>query len=41
MGWVDELPCVVRETGAQYVVNTDGQCVAVLLPIKEYEHYVE
>ncbi len=37
----DKLPQVVRETGAQYVVDTKGQCVAVLLPIKEYEHYLE
>ncbi len=37
----DKLPRAVRETGAQYVVDTKGQCVAVLLPIKEYEHYLE
>jgi PHD/YefM family antitoxin component YafN of YafNO toxin-antitoxin module len=37
----DKLPRAVRETGAQYVVDTEGQHVAVLLPIKEYEHYLE
>jgi PHD/YefM family antitoxin component YafN of YafNO toxin-antitoxin module len=31
----------VRETGAQYVVDGDGQRVAVLLPIQEYEHYLD
>ena len=37
----DKPPRVVRETGAQYVVNAEGQHVAVLLPIREYEHYLE
>ena len=37
----DNLPRTVRETGAQYVVNGDGQRVAVLLPIQEYEHYLD
>ena len=37
----DNLPCAVRETGAQYVVNGDGQRIAVLLPIQEYEHYLD
>ena len=37
----DNLPRTVRETGAQYVVNADGQRIAVLLPIQEYEHYLD
>jgi PHD/YefM family antitoxin component YafN of YafNO toxin-antitoxin module len=37
----DNLPRTLRETGAQYVVNGDGQRVAVLLPIQEYEHYLD
>jgi hypothetical protein len=37
----DKPPRAVRETGVQYVVDTNGQHVAVLLPIKEYEHYLE
>ena len=37
----DNLPRIVRETGAQHVVNRDGQRIAVLLPIQEYEHYLD
>jgi PHD/YefM family antitoxin component YafN of YafNO toxin-antitoxin module len=37
----DNLPRIVRETGAQYVVNADGQRIAVLLSIQEYEHYLD
>jgi PHD/YefM family antitoxin component YafN of YafNO toxin-antitoxin module len=37
----DHPPRAVRETGAQYVVNEDGQRIAVLLPIQEYEHYLD
>jgi hypothetical protein len=37
----DNLPRTVRETGAQYVVNGAGQRIAVLLPIQEYEHYLD
>lgn len=37
----DNLPRAVRETGAQYVVNENGQRTAVLLPIQEYEHYLD
>ena len=40
-GLTDDLPRAVRETGAQYVVNRDGQRIAVLLPIQEYEHYLD
>ena len=38
---LNDSPRAVRETGAQYVVNAEGQHVAVLLPIKEYEYYLE
>jgi PHD/YefM family antitoxin component YafN of YafNO toxin-antitoxin module len=34
-------PRTVRETGAQYIVNADGQRIAVLLSIQEYEHYLD
>jgi hypothetical protein len=37
----DNPPRTVRETGAQYVVNADGQRIAVLLSIQEYEHYLD
>ncbi len=38
---LSDSPRAVRETGAQYVVNAEGQHVAVLLPIKEYEYYLD
>jgi hypothetical protein len=37
----DHPPRTAREIGAQYVVNRDGQRIAVLLPIQEYEHYLD
>ena len=37
----DNSSHTVREPGAQYVVDGDGQRVAVLLPIREYEHYLD
>jgi PHD/YefM family antitoxin component YafN of YafNO toxin-antitoxin module len=37
----DNLPRTVRETGTQYIVNREGQRIAVLLPIQEYEHYLD
>ncbi len=32
---------ILREQGARYVVDTQGQPVAVLLTIEEYEHYLD
>jgi len=31
----------MRDTDVQYVVDTEGQCIAVLLPVEEYEHYLD
>jgi hypothetical protein len=38
---IDNSSRTVRETVAQYVVNEDGQRLAVLLPIEEYERYLD
>ena len=32
---------ILYEQGARYVVDTQGQPVAVLLTIEEYEHYLD
>jgi len=32
---------MLREQGVQYVVDTAGQPVAVLLAVEEYEHYLD
>jgi PHD/YefM family antitoxin component YafN of YafNO toxin-antitoxin module len=37
----DHSTRTVREIGVQYVVNADGKRTAVLLPIEEYEHYLD
>lgn len=31
----------IREHGARYVVGSEGQPVAVLLTLEEYEHYLD
>ncbi len=31
----------LRERGARYVVGSEGQPVAVLLTLEEYEHYLD
>ncbi len=37
----DEFTVILREQGVQYVVDTAGQPVAVLLAVEEYEHYLD
>ena len=37
----DDLAGVLREQGARYVVGTQGQPVAVLLTMDEYDHYLD
>ena len=37
----ENLEHVLRERHARYVVDTQGQPVAVLLTIGEYEHYLD
>jgi len=37
----NELSHALREQGAQYVVGTEGHPVAVLLTLKEYDHYLD
>lgn len=37
----NELGRTLRESGARYVVDTQGQPVAVLLTIEEYDHYLD
>jgi PHD/YefM family antitoxin component YafN of YafNO toxin-antitoxin module len=37
----DLLEQTLRERGARYVVGTQGQPVAVLLSIDEYEHHLD
>ena len=37
----DELDKVLRERNARYVVDAQGQAVAVLLTMREYEHYLD
>jgi PHD/YefM family antitoxin component YafN of YafNO toxin-antitoxin module len=37
----DDFVHTLRERGAHYVVGTEGQPVAVLLALEEYEHYLD
>ena len=37
----DDLVHEIREQGARYVVGAEGNPVAVLLTLKEYEHYLD
>jgi PHD/YefM family antitoxin component YafN of YafNO toxin-antitoxin module len=37
----NDLVHTLRERGAQYVVDTQGQAIAVLLTLEEYEHYLD
>ena len=37
----DDLVHTLREQGARYVVGGEGQPVAVLLSIDEYDHYLD
>ena len=37
----DDLGRTLRERGARYVVDTQGQPLAVLLTLEEYEHYLD
>ena len=37
----DDLERTLRERGARYVVDTQGQPLAVLLTLEEYEHYLD
>ena len=37
----DDLINTLRERGAHYIVDTQGQPVAVLLTLEEYEHYLD
>ena len=37
----DDLVHTLRERGARYIVDTQGQPLAVLLTLEEYEHYLE
>lgn len=36
-----DLVHTLREQGARYVVGTEGQPVAVLLSMDEYDHYLD
>jgi len=35
------LSHILRERGVQYVVDAEQRLVAVLLPMEEYEHYLD
>jgi len=37
----DDLLHTLRERGAHYVVDTQGQPVAVLLTLEDYDHYLD
>ena len=37
----EDLVHTLREHGARYVVGTKGHPVAVLLTLKEYDHYLD
>jgi PHD/YefM family antitoxin component YafN of YafNO toxin-antitoxin module len=37
----DALDRALREQGARYVVDAQGQPVAVLLTVEEYDHYLD
>ncbi len=37
----DDLAHTLRERGAHYVVGAEGQPIAVLLTLEEYEHYLD
>ena len=37
----ENLGRTLRERGARYVVDTQGQPLAVLLTLEEYEHYLD
>jgi len=37
----NDLAHTLRERGAQYVVGTMGQPVAILLTLEEYDHYLD
>jgi PHD/YefM family antitoxin component YafN of YafNO toxin-antitoxin module len=37
----NDLVHTLRERGARYVVDTQGQAIAVLLTLEEYEHYLD
>jgi PHD/YefM family antitoxin component YafN of YafNO toxin-antitoxin module len=37
----DALVHILRERGARYVVGSEGQPVAVLLTLEEYDHYLD
>lgn len=38
---LDDLVHTLRERGAHYVVDTQGQPIAVLLTLDEYDHYLD
>ena len=37
----DALVHILRERGARYIVGSEGQPVAVLLTLEEYDHYLD
>ncbi len=37
----DDLAHTLRECGAHYIVGAEGQPVAILLTLEEYEHYLD
>ena len=37
----EDLVHKLRERGARYVIGTEGHPVAVLLTLKEYDHYLD
>ena len=37
----DDLAHALRERGAHYIVGAEGQPVAILLTLEEYEHYLD
>ncbi len=37
----DDLLRTLRERGARYIVGAEGQPVAVLLSLEEYDHYLD
>lgn len=37
----NDIDHMLRERGVRYVTSTEGQPVAVLLSLEEYEHYLD
>jgi PHD/YefM family antitoxin component YafN of YafNO toxin-antitoxin module len=37
----EDLIRILREQGVQYIVGSEGQPVAVLLTVEQYDHYLD